>query len=100
MVCGQLLDKRSVTVSMSCRSAILKYRSTLVHTLTTLALAPLYVFDYIEEKQTIEVELYANFQDDQVISHVIYYYDAYNLLLNDQLRLFYRCNDRITLWLM
>lgn len=65
MVCAQLLDKKSVTVSMSCRSAMLRYRSPLVHTLTTLALAPLYVTEVLEEKQTIEVELFSNFEDDQ-----------------------------------
>lgn len=66
MVCSQLMDKKLITVSMACKSTMLRYRSPLVHTLSTLILAPLYVFDVLEEKQILEVELYSDFQDDQV----------------------------------
>jgi len=46
---------------------MLHYRSPLLQALITLALSPFMIFGNTEEKQTIVVELYSEFEDDQVI---------------------------------
>ncbi|KAL1124543.1 hypothetical protein AAG570_001169 [Ranatra chinensis] len=65
MVCGRLVSKDSSVVANSCRSAMLKYHSTLVRILSTLFFAPLYIFDTLDEKQSVIVELFPNFEEDQ-----------------------------------
>lgn len=65
MVCAQLADKNGMTVSQACRSAMLHYRSALLTLLTTLTFYPMFVLGHIEEKQTLLLELYSNFEEDQ-----------------------------------
>lgn len=66
LVCGQLTNKGGVTIAHSCRATMLRYRSPLVHLLTVLAFSPLYVTNLLEEKQILQVELFSNFEEDQI----------------------------------
>ncbi|KAK9510164.1 hypothetical protein O3M35_005005 [Rhynocoris fuscipes] len=66
LVCAHLSSKGGVTVSHSCRSTMLRYKSQLLQLLTVLTLTPFYVSNILEEKQTIAVELFSNFEEDQV----------------------------------
>lgn len=72
MVCVQLRDKESQLVDNSCRSTMLHYRSYLLHTLTTLIFSPMLMFGNKEEKQNIVLELFADFEEDQVIIIINY----------------------------
>ena len=66
MVCIQLRDKRGYLTSQSCRSNMLHYRSSLVHIAKLIVFSPLFIFDAREEKQTLDFELYNDFEEDQV----------------------------------
>ncbi|XP_014259848.1 seipin isoform X2 [Cimex lectularius] len=65
LVCGELYSQKGVTVAHSCRSTMLRYRSPLLKALRMLALSGFYIFNILEEKQTLEVELFSNFEEDQ-----------------------------------
>lgn len=67
MVCAQLRSRDGFLVDHTCRSAMLHYRSRLLHTLTTLTFSPMMIFGNVEEKQDIILELFSNFEEDQVI---------------------------------
>lgn len=66
MVCATLLSRDSSIVDRSCRPTMLHYRSTLLHVLKTFAFSPALIFGNREEKQTIALELFGNFEEDQV----------------------------------
>lgn len=66
MVCAQLRSRDGVLVEHACRSAMLHYRSTFLHTLSTLTYSPMMLFGNLEEKQNIVLELFGNFEEDQV----------------------------------
>jgi len=66
MVCAQLRSRDGHLVDHMCKSAMLHYRSTLLHTLTTLLFSPMMIFGNVEEKQDIVLELFNNFEEDQV----------------------------------
>ncbi|XP_012264254.1 seipin [Athalia rosae] len=65
MVCAQLRDRDGVLVGNACRSAMLHYRSSLLHILTTLMFSPMMILGSTEEKQHLVLELFANFEEDQ-----------------------------------
>lgn len=64
MVCAHLEDRSGTLVTNACRSAMIHYRSHLLHTLHTLLIFPLLVFGSTEEKQSVVVELFSNFEED------------------------------------
>lgn len=66
MVCADLKSRDGFLVEHACRSTMLHYRSTLLHTLTTLTFSPLMIFWSLEEKQNIVLELFGSFEEDQV----------------------------------
>ena len=94
MVCAQLRSRDGFLVDHTCRSAMLHYRSTLLHTLTTLTFSPMMIFGNVEEKQDVILELFSNFEEDQnhpvtiifieVQSRHIEFYSA-NLMINAHL---------------
>ncbi|KYN21597.1 PREDICTED: seipin [Trachymyrmex cornetzi] len=94
MVCAQLRSRDGHLVDHMCKSAMLHYRSTLLHTLTTLLFSPMMIFGNVEEKQDIVLELFNNFEEDQnhpvtiifieVQSRHIEFYSA-NLIINARL---------------
>ncbi|XP_067007433.1 seipin [Anabrus simplex] len=65
MACIQLRDKGGTLVSHSCRSGMLHYRSKLLHFLSTMVFSPMLVFGSSEEKQTLTMELFSDFEEDQ-----------------------------------
>ncbi|XP_003425269.1 seipin [Nasonia vitripennis] len=65
MVCAQLRSRDGVLVKHACRTAMLHYRSTLLHLLMTLTYSPMMIFGALEEKQSIVLELFGNFEEDQ-----------------------------------
>ncbi|CAL7936752.1 unnamed protein product [Xylocopa violacea] len=65
MVCAELRSRDRFLVEHTCKSTMLHYRSTLLHTLTTLTFSPMMIFGTTEEKQNIVLELFGNFEDDQ-----------------------------------
>lgn len=65
MVCAQLRSRDGILVEHSCRSAMLHYKSTLLHLLSTLTFSPMMLFGTTEEKQNIVLELFGNFEEDQ-----------------------------------
>jgi seipin len=67
MVCAHLRSRDGFLVDHACRSTMLHYRSTLLHTLTTLTFSPMMIFGNVEEKQDVVLELFGNFEEDQVI---------------------------------
>lgn len=65
MVCAELRTRDNFLVEHACRSTMLHYRSTLLHTLTTLTFSPMLIFGSLEEKQNVVLELFGNFEEDQ-----------------------------------
>lgn len=65
MVCAQLHSRERFLVKHACRSAMLHYRSTLLHALTTFTFSPMMLFGATEEKQNVVLELFGNFEEDQ-----------------------------------
>lgn len=65
MVCAQLRSRDGYLVEHTCKSAMLHYRSTLLHALTTLTFSPMMIFGTTEEKQNVVLELFGNFEEDQ-----------------------------------
>jgi len=65
MVCAQLRSRDGILVEHACRSAMLHYRSSLLHTLTTLTFSPMLIFGTLEEKQNVNLELFGSFEEDQ-----------------------------------
>ncbi|XP_072493301.1 seipin [Notamacropus eugenii] len=51
-------------ISSSARSAMLHYRSTLLRLLDTLVFSGLFLSGFAEQKQLLEVELYADYRED------------------------------------
>lgn len=66
MVCADMRDETTELLNHSCRSAMLHYKSSLVQMIKTWILSPLYVFGFHEETQKIAVELFTNYEEDQV----------------------------------
>ena len=66
MVCIELHGKDNLLVESSCRSTMLHYRSYLLHMLTTLNFSSMMMFGNKEEKQTIVLELFTDYEEDQV----------------------------------
>uniref|UniRef100_A0A1B6KSS0 Seipin n=1 Tax=Graphocephala atropunctata TaxID=36148 RepID=A0A1B6KSS0_9HEMI len=65
MVCARMVDKKGVLVSNSCRSTMLHYRSLFLKFLHTCVHSPFFLLGSKEEKQTVMVELYSDFEEHQ-----------------------------------
>lgn len=66
MVCAEMRDQLTNLRGHSCRSAMLPYKSYLVTLLTTWVNSPLLIFGFREEKQLVPIELFSNYEDDQM----------------------------------
>ncbi|XP_043252919.1 seipin [Colletes gigas] len=94
MVCAQLHSRDGFLVKHACRSAMLHYRSRLLHALTTFTFSPMMIFGTTEEKQNVVLELFGNFEEDQshpvtivyieIQSRHIEFYSA-NIMINAHL---------------
>lgn len=65
MVCGEMRDIESMLRGHSCRSAMMRYRSPLIRTISTWALSPLYVLGVREEFQKVSVEIFSNYMEQK-----------------------------------
>ncbi|XP_073829852.1 lipid droplet biogenesis associated protein seipin [Musca autumnalis] len=65
MVCGEMRDLESMLRGHSCRSAMMRYRSPLIRTISTWALSPLYVLGFREEFQKVSVEIFSNYLEQK-----------------------------------
>lgn len=66
MVCADMRDETTKMLDHSCRSAMLHYKSSMIRFIRTWLLSPLYVIGFQEEMQNIQIELFSNFEEDQV----------------------------------
>lgn len=83
MVCAQLRSRDGYLIDHTCKSAMLHYRSTLLHILTTLTFSPMMIFGKAEEKQDVILELFNNFEEDQVIiSSRFFFFNLVTILQN------------------
>lgn len=66
MVCADFRGKSGKLITMSCRSAMLHYRSYLLQAITTIFYSPLYIIGTFEEKQSLSIELFADYNENEV----------------------------------
>jgi len=66
MVCAELKDSDSNLVQRSCRSTMIQYKSTLLHTMSAILLFPFLFLGSVQEKQLVSVELFTNFEESSV----------------------------------
>jgi seipin len=90
MICMDMKDKDNILKSNACRSTMLRYRSPWVQTLKTLFLMPLYIFEWNEEKQILNIEMFTNYVDNtnpvsdiyiEIQSKVVEFYSCYIQLI-------------------
>lgn len=67
MVCLELNNNENMVVGSSCRPVMLHYRSQLMYIIKTLVMAPLLILGTAEEKQIITVEMFSDYEEDEVI---------------------------------
>ncbi|XP_037813828.1 seipin [Lucilia sericata] len=65
MVCGEMRDHESMLRGHSCRSAMMRYRSPLIRTISTWALSPLFVLGVKEEFQQVPVEIFSRYLEQK-----------------------------------
>lgn len=70
-----LTGKDGKFIAVSRRSAMLRYKSWLLHLLNTMMFSPALLAETMEEKQTLKIEMFSEFLE----SPVIYLAFAYKL---------------------
>lgn len=65
MVCVDFRASNGKTLANSCRSAMLHYKSNLLDILYKLVFIPFFIFGSAEEKQTVHVELFADYKESE-----------------------------------
>ena len=70
MVELKLTGKDGVNIARSKRAGLLRYRSFLLHQMTTLFFSPLLLSSAMEEKQTLKIVMFSDYIEDMV--HSIY----------------------------
>ncbi|CAH1731591.1 seipin [Aphis gossypii] len=78
MLCVRLSDKYGYLVSSSCRSSRLRYKSQLYRVIHTLFMAPFYLTGLSAEKQLIQLEMYTDFEEDQLHPVTDIYFEMLN----------------------
>lgn len=63
MICMDMKDRENVLKSHSCRSTMLRYRSELLAKLKMILYLPFYLIGVYEEKQVLDIEMYARYVD-------------------------------------
>lgn len=63
MVCVDMKDKENMLKSHACRSTMLRYKSSWFQMVKTVLYMPLYVAGLSEEKQELDVEMFAKYVD-------------------------------------
>lgn len=86
-VCAIMRDRdASEHSTKSCRLSMLHFKSSLLKMISTVLMAPFFVLGYREEKQTVAIDLFTDFEDNQahpvtsvhisVLSRDIQFYSA------------------------
>lgn len=77
MVCAEMRDKKTQLRGHSCRSAMLYYQSPMINTMSKILFSPLLIFGFRTERQIVSIEMFSNFEDDQVtflfLSYIWFY---------------------------
>lgn len=68
MVCAHFHGASGKVLANSCRSTMLHYKSSLIELMYTVTFSPFFVFAGFEEKQNIVVELFSDYQEDEVFA--------------------------------
>uniref|UniRef100_T1GGZ0 Seipin n=1 Tax=Megaselia scalaris TaxID=36166 RepID=T1GGZ0_MEGSC len=86
MVCGELRDQESYLRGHACRTALMKYKSHLIRTISTWSLGPLYILGLKEEHERIYVEIFPRYLEErnhpitdvyiEIQSHKIQFYSV------------------------
>lgn len=80
MVCVEFMGKSGRLLANSCRSTMLHYRGILIDTLYKLFYSPFYIiFGTSEEKQNVHVELFSDYEEQEVDIHFSFYVQLINL---------------------
>lgn len=66
MVCADFRGRSGKLITHSCRSAMLHYRSALLQFMHTVIYSPFYILGSSEEKQHISIELFAEYNENEV----------------------------------
>ncbi|CAI6355033.1 unnamed protein product [Macrosiphum euphorbiae] len=78
MLCVRLSDKFGYLVSSSCRSSRLRYMSQLYRAVHILFMVPFYLTGLSAEKQLIQLEMYTDFEEDQLHPVTDIYFEMLN----------------------
>ena len=62
----EMKNQGGETLRKSSRSAMLRYKSELLHIISTTVFAPLMLYGLQEEKQVVTVELFSQYEEDPV----------------------------------
>lgn len=66
MVCADFQGNFKKILASSCRSAMLHYRSSMLDFMYKLVFSPFYLLGASEEKQTLHIELFADYEETDV----------------------------------
>lgn len=66
MVCVDFRGKNNKFITRSCRSAMLHYRSFILDVIYTVAYCPFLLVGTVEEKQTVVIELFEDYEEVEV----------------------------------
>lgn len=66
MVCVEFMGKDGRLLANSCRSTMLHYRGFLLDTLYKMVYSPLFIFGTAEEKQNVHIELFSDYEEQEV----------------------------------
>ena len=62
----EMKNQGGSTLRQSSRSSMLRYKSELLHFITTTVFAPFLLYGLQEEKQSVTVELFSQYEEDPV----------------------------------
>lgn len=102
MVCARMVDQHRVLVSNACRSTMLHYKSQLLRFLLTWVNLPFFIFGSREEKQTLLVDLYSDFEESPVSCNIFgkiqpFYVGQWDKVVKTRFGMIYKavCSDML-----
>lgn len=66
MLAMEMRSQDGEAMLRSARSTMLRYKSPLLHTISTVVFAPFLLYGWQEEKQTVTVELFSQYEENPV----------------------------------
>lgn len=70
MCCAELRTRSGELTGSSCRSGLMPYQSLLLTVMKTFFFSPLLLPGLKDERSSVNLELFSNFEDDQVYQEV------------------------------